>query len=391
MGSPAPPAPPPSGPTQRNVSRWLVLVASLLLEICGGAMYAFGVYSEQLRITLSYTQTQLQSLALASNIGNFCNIPSGIVQDRCGTRTTVLCGVGVNFVGYFLLYLVATEQLAAPFPAVFGISMLWGNGSGWFDTAVITTNMANFPPQRGVVTGLLKSFFGLASALLSLVFFAFFNAQGAPASADNFILFLAVGLSAVGLGAVPIVNTVPQEPPPPERTTPATVRCRLLLGYFIVLVLALVLGAISLASAGLLPGGAELLPELPPTRYRYLCAVVGGLLGLFALLPCGTSPLIYRTPKPPRSGCCGCACRCCGGGSDDDGVHQGERRRRASVQQQEPAPDPKWSESLTLCAAVCDARFWLLGGAKFAGMGCGLMLRERTTTHGLSLSPWAVG
>ena len=52
------------------MSRWLVLVASLLLEICGGAMYAFGVYSEQLRITLSYTQTQLQSLALASNIGN---------------------------------------------------------------------------------------------------------------------------------------------------------------------------------------------------------------------------------------------------------------------------------------------------------------------------------
>ena len=78
------------------------------------------------------------------------------------------------------------------------------------------------------------------------MFFAFFNAQGAPASADNFILFLAVGLSAVGLAAVPIVNTVPQEPPPPERTTPATVRCRLLLGYFIVLVLALVLGAISL-------------------------------------------------------------------------------------------------------------------------------------------------
>ena len=57
---------------------------------------------------------------------------------------------------------------------------------------------------------------------------------------------------------------------------------------------------------------------------------------------------------------------------------------------QEPAPDSKRPESLTLCAAVCDARFWLLGGAKFAGMGCGLMLRERSTTHGLSLSPWVV-
>lgn len=34
--------------TQIVVSRWVVLVASLAAEICGGAMYAFGVYSEQL-------------------------------------------------------------------------------------------------------------------------------------------------------------------------------------------------------------------------------------------------------------------------------------------------------------------------------------------------------
>jgi hypothetical protein len=41
------------------VSRWLVVVASLFAEICGGAMYAFPVYSESLRSTLGYTQTQV--------------------------------------------------------------------------------------------------------------------------------------------------------------------------------------------------------------------------------------------------------------------------------------------------------------------------------------------
>ena len=50
--------------------------------------------------------------------GNFCNIPSGLVQDRFGTRTTVALGVLVSFVGYGLLWLVATERLAAPYPAV---------------------------------------------------------------------------------------------------------------------------------------------------------------------------------------------------------------------------------------------------------------------------------
>jgi MFS family permease len=331
----------PADGTSRVVSRWIVLVASLAAEICGGAMYAFGVYSEQLRITLSYSQTQLQSLALASNIGNFCNIPSGIVQDRCGTRVTVLCGIAVNFAGYFLLWLVATERLELQYPYVFGISMLWGNGSGWFDTAVITTNMANFPSERGVVVGLLKSFFGLSSALLSLVFFAFFNPLGAPASADTFILFLAVALSAVGLAIVPAVNTVPQDPPPPERTTAKTVRCRLLLAYGNVLLLAVVLGFISLAAAGLLPGGSDLLPELPPTRYRYLTGIVGGLLALFCFIPCGAGPMLYRGPAGHRAGSgCGSCCCCCrrGGGADrnktgDAAVRaDAGRNRRDSIQ-----------------------------------------------------------
>ena len=292
--------------TRWEVSRWVVLVASLAAEICGGAMYAFGVYSEQLRITLSYSQTQLQSLALASNIGSFCNIPSGIVQDRCGTRITVLCGVAVNFAGYFLLWLVATERMQVQFPFVFAISILWGNGSGWFDTAVITTNMANFPTERGVVVGLLKSFFGLSSALLSLVFYAFFNPLGAPASADTFILFLAVGLSAVGLGIVPVVNIVTHSPPLPERTTAKSVRCRMLLGYGNVLLLAVVLGLISVAAAGLLPGGSSLLPELPPARYRVLTAVVGVLLGLFCFIPAGAGPVAYRRPvKDSSYRCCG--------------------------------------------------------------------------------------
>jgi fucose permease len=169
-------------------SRWVVLSASLLAEIVGGAMYAFPVYSEQLRISLGYAQWQVSSLAMASNVGNFCNIPSGIVQDRCGTRATIMCGVFFNFLGYFLLYLVAAGTIVVPYPVVVGISVLWGNGSGWFDTAVITVNMGNFPEKRGVVVGLLKAFFGLSSAILSLIYFSFFNSMGAPANANNFIL-----------------------------------------------------------------------------------------------------------------------------------------------------------------------------------------------------------
>lgn len=214
------------------VNRWLVLVASLALEVCGGAMYAYPLYSTSLRNTLGYAQWQVAALALASNIGNFCNIPSGIVMDLYGVRATVLCGVCVNFVGYFLLWLVATEAISAPFEAVFAISMLWGNGAGWFDTAVIAVNMSNFLECRGIVVGLLKSFFGLASAVLSLGFFAFFNPMGGGddpetrtpeqlrVGAEAFILFLAVALSSLGLFLVPLlVLEQPRTVPRPARST----------------------------------------------------------------------------------------------------------------------------------------------------------------------------
>ena len=128
--------------------------------------------------------------------------------------------------------------------------------------------------------------------------------------------FLAVALSAIGLGIVPLVNTVPHESPVPEKTTAKSVRCRLLMAYGIVCLLAVVLGLIAVAAAGLLPGGVDLLPEDPPARYRYLTAIVGGLLALFCFLPCGTVPILYRRPKEPGNsglcGCCGCCCACCG-------------------------------------------------------------------------------
>lgn len=315
----------PDGPLV--ASRWAVIAASLCLQICGGAMYAFPVYSEQLRITLNYAQWQVSSLALASNIGNFCNIPSGIVLDRFGVRVTVLCGIVVNFLGYFLLYLVATETIAAPYTVVFGISVLWGNGSGWFDTAVMGVNMSNFPEQRGIVVGLLKSFFGLSSAMLSLLYFAFFNALGAPQNADNFILFLAVGLSSIGLCAVPIVNHTPK--PLPESLGPGRARTRLLFAYANVVILATALGLISLAAADIFNDG--LLPETPPYRYRILTAVVGGVFALFFFLPAGAGPHVYRSVPAPRLRGCSC-CRCSKSTADSD------PQRRKSTQVRFGAP-----------------------------------------------------
>jgi hypothetical protein len=88
------------------------------------------------------------------------------------------------------------------------------------------------------------------------------------------------------------------------------------------------LGVTSLAAANLF--GNDVLPELPPTRYRYICLAVGCVYALFFLLPVGAGPCWYRSvPHPILRGC---ACyRCLCRSQPAELMEVGEERREARV------------------------------------------------------------
>ena len=54
---------------------------------------------------------------------------------------------------------------------------IWSNGSSWFDTVAIAANIRNFPHDRGRITGLLKSLYGLTASLITVVFASFFKSD----------------------------------------------------------------------------------------------------------------------------------------------------------------------------------------------------------------------
>ena len=84
------------------------------------------------------------------------------------------------------------------------------NSSTWLDTACLVTCIRNYPHQRGTIAGILKCFYGLSSAIFTLLYNALF--QNDPAS---FLLLVAVGPSVVSLLAVyfirPIVPSTQKE------------------------------------------------------------------------------------------------------------------------------------------------------------------------------------
>lgn len=62
------------------------------------------------------------------------------------------------------------------------------NSNAWFGTAVLVTNMKNFPLSRGTVAGILKWYAAIGGAVYIVIYNVFLDQ-----SSTNLPLFLALG------------------------------------------------------------------------------------------------------------------------------------------------------------------------------------------------------
>ena len=122
-----------------------------------------------------------------------------------GPRLTLLVGCLVSCVGFHVLYRAITSETPVSFSLLVFVAILAGNGCTWFDVSPMSTNVRNFPTERGWVIGIIKSSIGLSGGLYSIVFF-----QGLfHGDAAGFLRFLSWGPSLVVLLCTPFVNYVP--------------------------------------------------------------------------------------------------------------------------------------------------------------------------------------
>ncbi|RID57726.1 hypothetical protein BRARA_F01082, partial [Brassica rapa] len=66
------------------------------------------------------------------------------------------------------------------------------NSNAWFGTAVLVTNMKNFPLSRGTVAGILKGYAAIGGAVYTVIYNVFLDQ-----SSTNLLLFLALGIPVV--------------------------------------------------------------------------------------------------------------------------------------------------------------------------------------------------
>ena len=179
------------GPLSKEETKvkWKALASAFLMEATAGTSYAFGLYSEELKKHLGFTQSQIEFVGTAGNIGLWTAVEGGVLYDSNGPFTTILVGLVFNLIGYLLLYggSISTGSVLSS-PAMMAVAMAIGShGSAYISTTAVSTNVRNFGPDKGKALGLLKAFLGLSASMLASVYSLVFRPH-----VDQFLLFQAL-------------------------------------------------------------------------------------------------------------------------------------------------------------------------------------------------------
>ncbi|KAI7747500.1 hypothetical protein M8C21_019606 [Ambrosia artemisiifolia] len=193
---------------------WVGFAAAVWVGIAAGNSYCFPLYSHSLKSVLGFTQQQLTVLGVANDFGENTGILPGIACNYFPPWLVLLVGVFSSFFGYGVIWLAITQTVHnLPYWVLWIALVLAANSSAWLGTAVIVTNLRNFPLSRGTVAGLLKGYIALSAAVFTELSIMLFKG-----SASAVVLMFTVGIPIICLALMYYVRpcTPAFEPDPSE-------------------------------------------------------------------------------------------------------------------------------------------------------------------------------
>ncbi|XP_022970978.1 protein NUCLEAR FUSION DEFECTIVE 4-like [Cucurbita maxima] len=192
-------------PPSTTVLKWLGFVSAVWIQAISGNNYTFSNYSDALKSLMNLTQLQLNNLSVAKDVGKAFGLLAGIASDRFPTWVILLIGSLEGLIGYGAQWLVVSQRISPlPYWQMCFFLCLGGNSTTWMNTAVLVTCIRNFRKNRGPVSGILKGYVGLSTAIFTDLCTALFSDD--PSS---FLVMLAVVPFAVCLFAMFFLREIP--------------------------------------------------------------------------------------------------------------------------------------------------------------------------------------
>ncbi|PIE69866.1 MAG: hypothetical protein CSA22_10760 [Deltaproteobacteria bacterium] len=146
------------------MKKWIVLTASIVLNIILGGIYAWSKLSPPL-IENYHMSNANAGLVFGATIAIFTltMIPSGTFVNKYGPRITAVIGAVFFAAGY-----TVAAMSGGSFAMIFaGVSILSGIGIGTAYVCPLTVGMKWFPDNKGLITGVAVAGFGGGAIVLS--------------------------------------------------------------------------------------------------------------------------------------------------------------------------------------------------------------------------------
>ncbi|XP_042508404.1 protein NUCLEAR FUSION DEFECTIVE 4-like [Macadamia integrifolia] len=181
---------------------WVGLGAAVWVQIAVGNSYNFPLYSHSLKSVLGFDQQQLTMLGVANDIGENFGIIPGVICNKLPPWIVLFIGALACFLGYGVIWLAVSQTVQSlPYWLLWLALCIATNSSAWFSTAVLVTNMRNFPFSRGTVAGILKGYGGIAAAVYTEIYGAMLQN-----SSSQLLLLLALGVPLLCLAVMYFVR-----------------------------------------------------------------------------------------------------------------------------------------------------------------------------------------
>lgn len=144
-----------------TINRWQILIASTMVLLCTGAVYAFSVFASPLSQLKGWSMPEIMlAFTINAAVGPITMILGGLLTDRGWAKRVIVSG-GVLFgLGFFL-----TGFATSPAMLYLTYGVLAGLGQGFAYSACLSNTIRLFPDKRGLASGLITAGMGGAAII----------------------------------------------------------------------------------------------------------------------------------------------------------------------------------------------------------------------------------